>query len=368
MAPNKSSRGNAPSSSQSNTPPFHTGIQLTNRNSILDGEILKITVGTGDDTKQYKIDRGLLSHASPFFRAASTNGLAETTSGHIKLPEDKPAAFDIFLHWAYTSKVLPILDVEVTKPEIYLHGMVTADKLLVPDLVQECWTHIRNWFSTTEFPTPNFINELYALNPSIYCVSNARKYFVGAVRAFIASNMHLDKWEAILACNESFLVGLATQIVTKQKIRIIEEDKDRDDGRQDNPHTALEWHPFGKLKYAAAVENIALDSKVHRINNAVKVVMDIYHNMDYEAMDTQFSTWPLIKPSGEDMAAAGFMCYLGKHAECPVCDLYEYDWNEGEDPLAVHRSQECQFVDLMDAGVRVPLLDDYRRGLPMSKP
>lgn len=322
---------------------------------------MKITVGSGDEAKQYDINRGFLSHKSPFFHAASTNGFAETASGHIKLPEEKPGAFDIFLHWAYTSKVLPILDVEVTRPEVYLHAMVLADKLLVPDLIQLCWIKIQNWFSMTEFPTPNFIKELYALSPSIYCIANARNYFVAMVRVFIASNMHFDKWDVALACNESFATDVARLIATKQRNRIL---KGTSGTRRQ--HFVLDSHPFCKGEYAKSDENVEVSLKTWQIRADMGLVMAFYASPTDWNSDSQFSTWKLIKPSKEDMLAAGFYDSNGNRALCIVCGR-KYLFKEGNDPLKTHRFQRCELMALLDAGVRIPLFDDYRRGVEMKE-
>ena len=72
---------------------------------------------------------------------------------------------------------------------------------------------------------------------------------------------------------------------------------------------------------------------------------------DYSQYDHRFSTfkrWPLIRPSKEDVCAAGFY-YLGvdDNVKCPACSIQIHQWEESDDPFvehAKHTQFPCMFL------------------------
>ena len=51
------------------------------------------------------VHKRVICDASDFFRAACNGGWKESIAGEVRLPEQKPDAFMIFLHWLYTGHV-----------------------------------------------------------------------------------------------------------------------------------------------------------------------------------------------------------------------------------------------------------------------
>lgn len=76
-------------------------------------------------------------------------------------------------------------------------------------------------------------------------------------------------------------------------------------------------------------------------------IKDSNEVVDYSQYDHRFSTfkrWPLIRPSKEDVCAAGFY-YLGvdDNVKCPVCSIQIHQWEESDDPFVEH-AKHTQFV------------------------
>ncbi len=56
-------------------------------------------VGTSPNTKTWQLHKELLIDSSPFFAAALDGSFAEATSKVIRLPEDNPDIFALFIQW-----------------------------------------------------------------------------------------------------------------------------------------------------------------------------------------------------------------------------------------------------------------------------
>jgi hypothetical protein len=69
------------------------------RRRPLGREIIYIKVGK--EKQDFGIHKELISHYSPYFRAAFTFGFDEAKSGIMKLPEIEAEIFEIFYMWLY---------------------------------------------------------------------------------------------------------------------------------------------------------------------------------------------------------------------------------------------------------------------------
>lgn len=58
-------------------------------------------MGEGDNSQTWSLPKNLLTHVSPFFAAALDGPFSESNSHKILLPEDDPAAFELFVQWLY---------------------------------------------------------------------------------------------------------------------------------------------------------------------------------------------------------------------------------------------------------------------------
>ncbi|KAK3634774.1 hypothetical protein LTR56_015055 [Elasticomyces elasticus] len=70
--------------------------------SALDSEPIIVEVGTGDDSKIYNVPKEILCSSKWFSRALQTGTFVEGAERKLKLPEDSPGAFEIYLGRAYT--------------------------------------------------------------------------------------------------------------------------------------------------------------------------------------------------------------------------------------------------------------------------
>lgn len=65
------------------------------------GDAIELLVGDGDNSQTWSLPKPLLAHVSPFFAAALDGRFSESKSHKELLPEDDPAAFELFVQWLY---------------------------------------------------------------------------------------------------------------------------------------------------------------------------------------------------------------------------------------------------------------------------
>lgn len=61
----------------------------------------------GPAEKSYSLHKGLLCKYSDYFRAALTGSFAEAATQTVRLDEEDPAIFDLFVTWLYTQRIIP---------------------------------------------------------------------------------------------------------------------------------------------------------------------------------------------------------------------------------------------------------------------
>ena len=64
-------------------------------------DAIEVFVGEGDNSQTWSLPKNLLTHVSPFFAAALNGAFSESNSHKILLPDDDPAAFELFVQWLY---------------------------------------------------------------------------------------------------------------------------------------------------------------------------------------------------------------------------------------------------------------------------
>ncbi|KAL8947995.1 MAG: hypothetical protein Q9222_005777 [Ikaeria aurantiellina] len=138
-------------------------------NSKLDSALLEgqasvaIKVGTGDNTRVWRLPKELLIHISPFFAAALGGQWKESATDTIELNEDDPEAFRLFIEWAYNRilshgqlhfKISPI------KPTIGVQTWVLGDKLICPGLQDFALAHLWSC-DDSSIETPELFREVF---------------------------------------------------------------------------------------------------------------------------------------------------------------------------------------------------------------
>lgn len=85
-------------------------------------------VGATDETRSWVLPKNLIIHHSPFFAAALKGSFLESSSNSIKLIEDDPAIFELFVQWLYLGR---INEEEIRDRGIlaYLKAWILGDKL-----------------------------------------------------------------------------------------------------------------------------------------------------------------------------------------------------------------------------------------------
>ncbi len=66
-------------------------------------KVVNVLVGAGHS--KFVVHKDLLTSKSEFFRAALTGDWEESKSQEVQLPEDDPAAFEMFAHWLYFTEL-----------------------------------------------------------------------------------------------------------------------------------------------------------------------------------------------------------------------------------------------------------------------
>ena len=99
---------------------------LTQRERLTRPILVEVIVGSEEDTLTWHLSQDLLTHVSPFFKAALTGNFAEAGSKIVKLPEDNVHAFELFVRW--------LDDGEIAAPswvtsQIYVQAWILGDKL-----------------------------------------------------------------------------------------------------------------------------------------------------------------------------------------------------------------------------------------------
>jgi hypothetical protein len=97
-----------------------------------------ITVGPSHSERTFYIHTGLLTHRSPFFKAALSGPWKESKSKIINLPADDPAVFAAWTQLAYTGRVV-LPDKKVTELYAYIARLyVLAEKLMDTAAKNKC--------------------------------------------------------------------------------------------------------------------------------------------------------------------------------------------------------------------------------------
>lgn len=110
-----------------------------------DGPVVTIYVGKDADQVKYKLSKNLVCYYSDFFDKAFNGDFIEGQEQVLYLTEEKKQTFELFIHWAYTGKlVLSVLpkpvqgtdgaqssDVTVETIDICLDLLLFADKMLL---------------------------------------------------------------------------------------------------------------------------------------------------------------------------------------------------------------------------------------------
>ncbi|KAH0030899.1 hypothetical protein KCU78_g2941, partial [Aureobasidium melanogenum] len=138
---------------------------LESRDAVT-GPTAQIIVGSGQDIQEFSIHKKLLCDSSTYFKAALTNGFAETHDQKITLDDESPAIFRTYVVWLYQTRLdrdtMPEGDQEVQRHMLELY--VFAAKRGVTNLANDTITMLASRLTNTEVDLDN-IWWLYPLIP-----------------------------------------------------------------------------------------------------------------------------------------------------------------------------------------------------------
>ncbi|KAK5684658.1 hypothetical protein LTR17_027158 [Elasticomyces elasticus] len=78
---------------------------ISDFNRLLNSDRVIIEVGSNEQSKSYKIPKGILCTIPWFDRALQDGGFREGTEGKITLPEDDPASFEMFQYLLFNGRL-----------------------------------------------------------------------------------------------------------------------------------------------------------------------------------------------------------------------------------------------------------------------
>ncbi|KAH7355593.1 hypothetical protein BKA66DRAFT_575230 [Pyrenochaeta sp. MPI-SDFR-AT-0127] len=132
------------------------------------------TVLVGPQKDRFHIHKDLLTHYSPFFRAALSGNFKEAEEHTVTLPEECPKTFEYFVHWLYNQRLpdeddatefheqwsSPTDDGEM-KTGSLIHLYVLCDKYSIPQLkiaaTNELFDHVHRSTEPTNLPEPEHV-------------------------------------------------------------------------------------------------------------------------------------------------------------------------------------------------------------------
>jgi len=80
-------------------------LQLTDVHFSVDSSFIHVKVGKNEDTRTFGVHETLLRRQSKFFQSALSGDWLESKTRTIELPEQTPAAFDLYFGWLYNRKI-----------------------------------------------------------------------------------------------------------------------------------------------------------------------------------------------------------------------------------------------------------------------
>lgn len=96
----------------------------------LTGPTISVVVGKEQETEEFGVHEALIRSSSPFFEKALTGPWTEASQRLVKLPEDKPKAFSLYINWLYYRKIPAYSEISTTDYDNLFDAYILAEKLL----------------------------------------------------------------------------------------------------------------------------------------------------------------------------------------------------------------------------------------------
>ncbi|KAF1842096.1 uncharacterized protein K460DRAFT_370101 [Cucurbitaria berberidis CBS 394.84] len=149
--------------------PYTARISFGTRSGRLQLQLLKgpgidVVIGPRDalslpkeGTEAWSLPRALICHYSPYLEAACTRDFRECQENYIKLPEDDPKIFDLFVEWMYYNEYTLTTrhDEELGRiANSNSEAWVLGDKLLSTDFKNYAMSRLYAQYATDTSPKP----------------------------------------------------------------------------------------------------------------------------------------------------------------------------------------------------------------------
>jgi hypothetical protein len=103
--------------------------------------MVTISVGRGDEKKNFIIHSKLICHCLEFFSKAFNGPFIEGQNKHLTMEETAPGSFNLFFTWLYSQKVWGLASPAPTSIDL-IDLWILADMALIPRLQNETLKHI----------------------------------------------------------------------------------------------------------------------------------------------------------------------------------------------------------------------------------
>ena len=119
-----------------------------------------MTVGAESNQKTWYLPKKVLTHCSPFFGAALNGNFGEASSKAVDLPEDDPAAFELWATWLSLGKCEGLFE-DGQYYDAYVRAWVLGDKLACPAFQDHVMFQFLDWCEHDGDLWPGVIDVVY---------------------------------------------------------------------------------------------------------------------------------------------------------------------------------------------------------------
>ncbi|KAL8778331.1 MAG: hypothetical protein Q9213_007461 [Squamulea squamosa] len=188
--------------------------------TLLEGQpSIAVKVGAGNKAITWNLPKGLLTHISPFFKAALSRGWFEAQAESVDLPEDDPAAFRLFYKWLYTwtlskSEKYPTKITKDLDALLYVEAWILGDKLGCPHFQDFAYAHLDN---AGPYDT-DIAKKIYTGTPE---GSSLRRWMTHVMVDWISTGVftdnNRDRWANTVADINDFATDVLKYQILKEK-------------------------------------------------------------------------------------------------------------------------------------------------------
>ncbi|CAO2648018.1 Nn.00g089400.m01.CDS01 [Neocucurbitaria sp. VM-36] len=210
------------------------------QHQLLRGPAINVVVGPKDTllfsnhgTASWSLPKALIHHCSPFLEAASTRDFRERQENCIRLPEDNPKTFDLFVEWMYhgTYTLVPHSDVDTEHlASLDAEAWVLGDKLLSTEFKNYAMDRLYAQYATN--PEPKAIKSIDIQHACTHSAADSalRRLFIDLAATYFHDSERVvgatKEWDQVLLQHEDAREFLLSKLRIPTNQRQFVKDKD----------------------------------------------------------------------------------------------------------------------------------------------